>query len=320
MTGAALATTALLVLWSAAPPSTEADRLFAAGKQLLKSRPVEACGLFEKSFELEPALGTLLNLALCFELTDRLASAWLRFNESRQWAARTHETERELAAKEHAELLAPRLSWLAVAATPSVPGLEVEIGQQRIQVGATAFSVPVDPGTVRVRASAPGHLPWTIELQAPPAGQSTTLNIPPLEPIRPAKADAPVALRPAAAVLSSRVVEPSGSSRAPGAVLVASGAAIAAFGIVSLAYSLEVYSRAQAQRVDASSAMAPAVGRPEFDTARTLYPVSLVAMGVGIVTAGVGTWMLSRSPDSSPVSVGAVPLAGGAAIFAGASL
>jgi hypothetical protein len=316
-----MVTSLLALALVAAAPVTEADRLFAEGKRLLAERPAEACPLFQKSFELDPALGTLLNLALCFEKTDRPASAWLRFNEAREWALRTHEMDRERAAKEHVDALAPKLSWVALVAARPMPGLVVEVGAHKLSL-ATASSVPVDPGMFEVRATAPGFRPWQKSVFAPPPGQSVNVLVPELESLTPdpvAVSDRPTVVAPPPAVITQSVPqETEHPTRAPGAVLLGTGAAVAVFGIVSLAYSVEVYSRAQAQRLDGTMTGPPTVTRAEFDTASTLYPTSIVAMAVGIAAAGVGTWLFVRSP--SAVTVGAAPLPGGAAVVAGGAL
>src|SRR6187399_1063297 len=86
---AALASTALLVIAGAAraqqqPASgTIAEVLFRDGQQLLAAgRISEACVKFRASQTAEPALGTLLNLAVCHEKEGRTATAWLEYAET----------------------------------------------------------------------------------------------------------------------------------------------------------------------------------------------------------------------------------------------
>src|SRR6187549_3979092 len=75
----------------AASPADEslAESQFNEGRKLMEGgRPKEACPKFESSQRLDPALGTLLNLADCYERIGLLASAQRRFLEAAQAAIR----------------------------------------------------------------------------------------------------------------------------------------------------------------------------------------------------------------------------------------
>src|SRR5262245_61539276 len=57
------------------PPSAEA--LFRAARQSQTAGDIgKACDLFEESYRLDPAGGTLLNLAACEERAGRITKAW----------------------------------------------------------------------------------------------------------------------------------------------------------------------------------------------------------------------------------------------------
>ena len=56
-----------------------------------------ACPKFESSYRLDPALGTLLNLANCFEKLGKIASAWARWEEAYQWATKNGDDRAEYA-------------------------------------------------------------------------------------------------------------------------------------------------------------------------------------------------------------------------------
>lgn len=302
----------LALALNAAPPS-EADRLFAEARELMKTRPAEACPKFERSFELDPALGTLLNFALCLEHTGRWASAWVRFNQAKEWAIRTHESDREKVAHDHAEAVAKKVSWIGLSTAVELPGLEVEVDRQRLRLTAPQ-SVPVDPGTHAVTANAPGHRSWSTTVDAPPTGGTVRLVVPTLEPLEKPAPPPPVAKVEPTPALPSASTDPvpvlvvnqpttATPSRVPGVLVVTAGALLVAGGIVGLVYSLDVNQRAQAQRIDSPTSGSPSVTRGEFEVARTLFPASLAGIGVGALCSGLGIWLLAHKAEPVAVSL-----------------
>src|SRR5437868_2773215 len=70
--------------------------LFRDGRTLLAAGKVlEACLKFEESQRLDPAGGTILNLALCHEREGRLARAWSEFKEAEAVARGDGRSDRE---------------------------------------------------------------------------------------------------------------------------------------------------------------------------------------------------------------------------------
>jgi serine/threonine-protein kinase len=122
----------------------------------------EACPKLAESQRLDPGVGTLFNLARCYEQTGRLASAWSRYLEASQEAERRGEPRRARAARRFADRLEPGLHRLVilVPVDSRIDGLAVERGGTPVGKGAWGAKVPVDAGEVVVRASAPGHEPW----------------------------------------------------------------------------------------------------------------------------------------------------------------
>ena len=77
---------AFLVVVLAADPGSSED-LFSRGRNELKAgHASEALKLFQDSYALQPALGTLLNIADCVERLNRLEQSWQYFSEARAWA------------------------------------------------------------------------------------------------------------------------------------------------------------------------------------------------------------------------------------------
>src|SRR5262245_4366437 len=106
----------LAVLVAAAPalaqPSPDARAaaaaLFEDGKRLMgENKYAEACPKLEESQRIDPGMGTLYNLSVCFEATGRTASAWVGFREVAQLAAASGQSEREKAARGKASALEP---------------------------------------------------------------------------------------------------------------------------------------------------------------------------------------------------------------------
>ena len=89
--------------------------LFQQGRALMADgRIAEACQKLEESQRLDPAGGTILNLALCHEQEGRLARSWSEFKEAMVVAKRDGRRDRELEAANHVSALEPRLSRLTI--------------------------------------------------------------------------------------------------------------------------------------------------------------------------------------------------------------
>src|SRR5262245_14114390 len=82
--------------------SVSALALFRGGKILADNGNYPAaCPKFEASYRLVKKLGTLLNLADCYERTGRTASAWVLFAEGKAIAEKTAQADRVAFAAEH---------------------------------------------------------------------------------------------------------------------------------------------------------------------------------------------------------------------------
>jgi hypothetical protein len=141
-----------------------AEQLFADGNALMADRRYEeACAKFKAARDLDgKATGSLLNLAICHEITKKPASAWAEF---RQVAAESEKErpDRVKVAREHERKLLPILSYLTVTVPPDAraPGLVVELDARPLVLEAWGSEVPIDPGGHVLRASAPGKVPAT---------------------------------------------------------------------------------------------------------------------------------------------------------------
>lgn len=305
-----------------------AEQLFVTGKLLMQEKEYErACPKFEESFRLDStAIGTLLNLALCYEAQGRYASAWSRFREV---AARSRgkREDRVKLAEEHAAQTQKLLSMLTLNVEPAarVPGFMVRLDGEAIMSAAWGTEIPVDPGPRVVEADAPGKVPWRTSVEIAPRRERRTVTITPLrvaprEPPPPAplvapsptpaasqKVDLAASLAAADAVASARARRTVGFTLA-GLGLVGIGAG-AFFGTLAVRKNDQATGLCPADRCRSSSDAAAA--RSSLDTARTDAAIAnlTIAVGLAAATGGVLLVLLSRAPAEGSVRVAPGPTA-----------
>jgi tetratricopeptide (TPR) repeat protein len=188
----------LVTLFTAASCSTNAARaqtqaenrtlaqsLFDQGRRLVSAGDyARACAKLEESERLDPGVGTQLNIAHCYELAGRSASAWSAYAEAASAAKAAGQSDREDYARERAQALEKELSKLTITLSAQrLKGLLILRNGQPLDGSALGTPIAVDPGEYRLEARAPGHRAWSTTLQVQP-GETTELEIPELEPLR----------------------------------------------------------------------------------------------------------------------------------------
>jgi hypothetical protein len=146
----------------------EAAKLFQDG------RFAEACSTFEASQHLDPALGTMLRLADCYDRQGKTASAWAAFAEAAAAAAAQGRADREEIARERIAELGTRLSYLRLrisAVDKTIPGLELSMNGEAIPKATWGAPIPVNPGSQELRAQAPGYETWTAKVDVTATGE-----------------------------------------------------------------------------------------------------------------------------------------------------
>jgi hypothetical protein len=148
--GVVLTTLLLGVGVARADDAATAEALFQSAKELSEgSKWAEACPKFKASFELDPQLGVLLNLAHCWEEVDQVAKAWTRWNQAREWAKR--EGDDRLAWIEgRLSKVVPRLPKLIFVVKNPVEGLSVHHGATLVPPASYELPLAVDPGQIVV--------------------------------------------------------------------------------------------------------------------------------------------------------------------------
>jgi hypothetical protein len=136
-----------------------AEALFEAGRQAAtRGDWATACPKFAESQRLDPAPGTLLNLADCEEHLGHLAAAWDAWHEA--MSSLSPGDDRIGPARKRAAALDARIPRLTVRlAADAPPGASVH--RDALELGAASLGVPlpVDPGAHVVRVDAAGHQP-----------------------------------------------------------------------------------------------------------------------------------------------------------------
>jgi len=297
------------------PASAEA--LFREGRRLLDEGHYDAaCTKLAESQAQDPASGTLINLALCYEKQGKLASAWAGYRAAAARARGDGRADRVASAERSAAALAPRVPYLEIHAVDVAPGTEVSWGTNRLGTGAFGSKLPIDPGSYVITVTAPGYRAWTTSV-AITEGEVHTLDLPALERLPPP----PLATPPATAPAPARAPEPAHPTPSSPRdtshtwALVLGGTGVLALG-VGTAYgvsSLSAY--ADAERACPTHHDCDERAMSAGDDAQTRAWVANVALGVGAAATAAGVWLWLSAPRSAPqASLHVVPLAHGAGL------
>lgn len=300
----------------AQPSGAQAETLFREGKDLMaKGKIAEACAAFDASQKLDPTIATLLNQAACREKNDQLATAWGLFLEAeRQTRTASDAATQQLhqVAASHAARLEPRLSTLTITvpADNRVAGLEVLRGGDPVDPGAWNRALPVDGGTYRITARAPGNAAWSSTITIASERDAKAIEIPrlkaaALEPPRVDRAAAPPS--DAGPAAHDAAVDQPRSRLVP---LALGGAALGLAG-GALGFELwaqSIYSKSKAEADDAQQTSL-------WHSANTRRYVGEAMAVASLACAGVAVWLYLRPADESPAAqtagVQLAPMVGG---------
>ncbi len=306
-----------LALPAQAQPNAQAkaaaEALFDEGKKLLNAGDYPAaCQKFEESDKLDPALGTELNLASCYEKGGRTASAWAMFRRVAAVAKTKKQADREKLARDRADALESVLSRLTIVVPDAVrvSGLSVRRNGEPVDPALYGQPVPIDPGAIEIEASAPGKRTFEKSLSLA-RSQNETLTVPALEDESAAAAPAPppdappqVTTMPVDAPPAEPAPPPdeSGSGSSQRTI----GLVVGGVGIVGLAVGGYFGLRAQSKNDDSKSECLPsdpnrcsARGVSLRDDARSAGNVATVAGGLGLAAVIGGAVLYFTAPSSA---------------------
>jgi hypothetical protein len=306
-----VAATVLAGASSAIAQPTAADRtlaetLFEQGRKLMESGSyAEACPKLAESQKLDPATGTLLNLAACHEKQGQTATAWTEFKDAASLARRDGREDRVQVALQHAAALEPALSrvTISVSAAAAAQGVEVKFDDAVVGRPAWGVAMPADPGSHQVRVTAAGKKPWSTTVEVGAKNDSKQVTVAALEGEQAVGAGSS-----ASGGQSSTTGETGKSSKA--AAYVIGGLGIVSLGVGSV-FGLQAISKSN----DAKDACAGTCTQSDVDKmsqAKTAAWISNVGIGLGVVGIGVGAYLLFK-PEQATHEVGTthvIPLVG----------
>jgi hypothetical protein len=305
----------LVLLCGARPAAAQArdaaaaEVLFTEGRTAFDAGEyVAACQKFEESQRLDPAAGTLINLAACYEKLGKLASAWETWREALRYLHRQDDRYPSVDKRAQAlESRLPRLELKLAVGTP--PGASVTRDGVPLGAASLGVSLPVDPGKHVVVASAPQREPrqYVINIRE---GESKGLVVAPSNAIAASSAARPSATT---ATAPGKDAQPSSSARktlgfAVGGIGVIGLATGAVTGLIAVNRKNTVRDRCQES---GGRLLCDEEGLDAAESGSTYATISTVSFAVGAVATAAGVWLVVTSSDSS-TQVGARPRSGGA--------
>jgi hypothetical protein len=303
---------------SAAPAFAGADEkiaaeaLFDEGKRLmLEGKFAPACEKLEQSERVDPAIGTLLYLAECYEKSGRSASAWATFREASSAARAAGQAERARVGQERAARLEPALVRMTIMVPPedvAITGFTVKRGTEVVPQALWGASAPVDPGDYSIEASAAGYEPYVQKITV--GKDPVTLQLPPLKALPPTAAPPPpVAPPPVAPAPQQPVPLPPATDQGTGlgGVQIA-GLVLAGAGIISIGVGTAFGVKAISKNDDAKEhcPQGNICNDPQGETlsndANDAAVVANVTIGLGAAALVGGGLMYFLGPRKGPAS------------------
>jgi hypothetical protein len=338
--GASLAASIALVVAAGATASAQpsaggnkvaAEALFEDGRKLVaEGKYAEACSKFADSERLDPSLGTLLNLASCFEKLGRTASAWVTYREAASAANAAGRKDYIAIAERHADALATKLARLTVIVAQPIDGLRIVRDGVVVDRAEWGTPIPIDTGSHAIEAAAPGHRGWASTVDVTQDGTQATLTVPALEaaPEAAPAAASPPAPEPAPLVAPPTSLPPPDAGSSSGRGQRSVGLVLAGLGVVGLGTGTGLALSAKGKYNDSvrnhcergNPNLCDPTGVSLRNDARSQGDAATLAFGIGAaaLVAGGVLWLTAPSGqatrDSGAPKLVLIPTLGGAVV------
>jgi len=291
-----------------------------AQAQMTQKNYAAACASFKASNEAVARVGTLLNLADCYEKAGKLASAWGAYFDAINLGRRQGRPEYEEFAQKKKDELEPKLLKMTIDVPLDVRVDGMKITRDGVVVEAAAWGVPiaVDPGKHTIEVTAPHKLPFHTDVTVDDDHKTAAVKVEKL-------ADAPVAWpRSNQPEVIERVVtapSPWTGLRVGGIVLGSAGIVSVVIGSVLGLVANDKYQGALKNQCGGDPNNCTALGASDGQAAHDLAAVSTgLFVGGLIAVAGGVTLFIVGAPSKPKGDTGSVgfqvrPTPGGAAAF-----
>ncbi len=286
-----------------------ADSLFQEGLKLFDAgKTHEACERFQASYKLDPALGTLQNLATCHEQDGKTARAYSEWLDLEALASKAGpgQKAREILGKNKAAALAKKLSKIEIHLPPTANVVEIRVDDVPLDKARWSAPIPFDPGPRTFVFTAPGKVPKTqvVDVSATPG--AVALEVPHLDDVPPPPPPPPKGPSP------MRIAGIAVGSAGAFGILLGS-----IFGGLTFAKKNDAAPHCMGVYCDAQ-------GLSLQDQAHAFASASTASFVLGIAAAGTGAFLFvwggrSANASSTALTLGPTFAAGSASLRAAAS-
>jgi hypothetical protein len=277
-----------------------ADALFKEGLRLFETgQTSKACGRFDESYRLDPALGTLQNLALCHEKEGKFLLAYDEFTELSSKAAAAGKTARVDVAREHLAALDGKVARVSLKFDDDVHVTGVEVDS-----AARDWRAPIalEAGHHVITAHAEGRPDARLEYEASDGG-GKALSVP--FP----SVSTPAAVAPLPSPAPAVEPESGGGGAGPTKVPLYVAAGVGAAGVVvGSVFGILTFTQKAAGDRHCAGVYCDPSGLSSENAAHTSATLSTVGFAVGVAALGTcAVLLLTQRSAPAPSKSEAVP-------------
>jgi hypothetical protein len=280
-----------LVALPARAADASADELFADATALIEQqRYADAIPKLEEAQRRDPGVGTQFNLAVCYEMTGRLALAYRNFSQVESMARAAGKTEREQAAHDELASLRPRVSFVAIKIEEAGP-VVIRVDGEIVSSADLAF-VPLDAGEHHVEAIGASKRPFDARFTIAGEAERHEIVVPALEAIVDSAPPPPPDARPAPQATSS------GSARRTASYILG-GVGVAGLAVATVSGIIIISDKTIANRECPNGSCTTTEGANAAREGANLFPVNWVGWGAAAIGLGAGAYLFLTSSDST---------------------